>query len=101
MAFDRDYSANRTIFAASDIAGKGIFSLTVGKSTKWVSIDSSLPGSSIINQLVESADGILYAINAKAGVGIERCLNPIQTAPVFETAKQNLDSTASHSRFYR
>jgi len=94
VAFDRDYSANKTIFAASDVAGKGIFRLTVGKSAKWVSIDSSLSANSIINQLTESVDGILYAINARAGVGMERCLNPIQTAPIFEAVAQNLENTA-------
>jgi hypothetical protein len=94
VAFDHDYGTNKTIFAANDVAGKGIFRLVIGKSTKWVGIDSSLPASSIINRLVESVDGVLYAINAKAGVGMERCLNPIQTPPIFETAAQSLESTA-------
>ena len=94
VAFDSDFVHDSIVFAASDTSGKGISRLTVGKSSRWENIDSTLPASSLINQMYLSAAGIIYAANAKAGGGIERCINPTSSTTAFETVICNLDATA-------
>jgi len=95
LAFDPDYSHNNTVYAASDKADKGIYRFITGTSTKWESIDSTLPTGSMIGQLAVSAEGTLYATNTKADNGMERCLNPAYSlGPTFETVTGGLDDGA-------
>ena len=61
IAFDPDYSRNKTVYAASTTQNKGIYRFIIGKSSEWESIDATLPDGGMIGQLVTSADGILYA----------------------------------------
>ncbi len=102
VAFDPDFSENRTVYAASDTANKGVYRFITGKSTSWESIDSTLPTGALINQLAVSSDGILYAVNSKAGGGMERCLNPtFSLGPTFERVAQGLDSNATLSGLWQ
>ncbi|MBI4187414.1 MAG: hypothetical protein HY530_07940 [Chloroflexi bacterium] len=95
VAFDRDFSDNDIVYAASDTPDKGIFRLAIGRSGTWENIDSSLPGGGIINQLGVSPDGVLYAANSKAGGGMERSLDPSYSlGPAFETVTRGLDDGA-------
>ena len=94
VAFDCDFSHDSVVFAASDTSGKGISRFTIGKSSRWESIDSTMPASSLINQLNLSPAGILYAANSKAGAGIERCISSTSVSAAFETVTCNLDATA-------
>ena len=102
VAFDFRFSSNSTVYAASDTAGSDIYRFIIGTSTSWESIDSTLPAGSILNQLMVSANGILYATNSqsvdtanKEG-GMERCLNPSYSlGPTFETVTHGLDDGAT------
>ena len=102
VAFDQDYSRNKTVYAASDSANKGIYRFIIGKSTEWESIDSTLPSGAIISGLATSGDGVLYAANSqqvnmanKRG-GMERCLDPTYSlGPKFETIIRGLDDGAT------
>ena len=73
VAFDPEYSQNRTIYAASTTADKGVYRFIIGTSTNWESIDNTLPSGSMVSQLAVSADGTLYATNFKADGGMECC----------------------------
>lgn len=96
VAFDPEYHSNKTVYAASATQNKGIYRFVIGKSSKWESIDSTLPDGGKLNQ-VTSGDGVLYASNNQ-GVsaadnkgGIERCLNPTYAlGPKFETVTDGL-----------
>ncbi len=107
VAFDPDYSHNDTVYAASNTEAttedkERIYRFIIGKSTEWQSIDNTLPISAtagaVINQLVVSAEGTLYATNSqpvdaanKEG-GMERCLNSSYSlGPTFETVTRGLD----------
>ena len=93
VAFDSQYSSNKTVYAASGDAGKGIYRFIIGTSASWESIDS--PADGMIGQLIISADGTLYAASFKADGGMERCLNPtFHLAPTFETVTRGLDDGA-------
>jgi photosystem II stability/assembly factor-like uncharacterized protein len=82
VAFDPQFNSNRTVYAASSTADKGIYRFIINKSTQWERIDTSLPGVATMGQLRLSADGELYAVNSQSVVsatnkgGMERCLNP-------------------------
>lgn len=96
VAFDPDFPKNHTVYAASDTANKGIYRFIISQSTSWESIDSTLPTGALINQLLVSPDGVLYASNSKARGGMERCLNPtFSLGPTSETVTSGLDSNAT------
>jgi len=96
VAFDPDFRHNRTVYAASTTADKGIYRFIIGKSTAWERIDGTLPAGGTINQLRLSTEGVLYAADSLAGAGIERCLNPAYIlGPTFETVTRGLGSTSS------
>jgi len=102
VAFDPNYSHNSTVYSASDTPDKGIYRFVTGTSTKWESIDGTLPSGGKIDQLAVSAQGALYATNfqetdiVKGLGGMERCLNPAyQGEPIFETANCGLDDGAT------
>jgi hypothetical protein len=93
VAFDPKFSSNNTVYAASDIAGKGIYRFIIGKSDKWESIDNPIGG--MMGQMVVSTEGTLYAANFKADGGMERCLDPTYPlGPTFETVTKGLDEGA-------
>ncbi|MDI6815104.1 MAG: hypothetical protein QMC90_03380 [Dehalococcoidales bacterium] len=96
VAFDPGFTSNKTVYAASNSAGMGIYRFIIGTSTSWESIDS--PKGCIISQLMVSAEGTLYATNNKADGGMERCLNPTYPlGPTFETVTSGLDGNATLS----
>ena len=98
VAFDPEYSRNKTVYAASNTADKGIYRFIIGTSTSWKSIDGTLPSGGMVSQLVVSAGGTLYATNFKADGGMERCLNPTYSlGPKFETTTSGLDDGATLS----
>jgi len=98
VTFDPEFSRNNTVYAASSTADKGIYRFIIGTSTDWERIDSTLPGGGTLNQLAVSADGTLYAVNSKAGGGMERSLDPTYSlGPVFETVTRGLSDTATLS----
>ncbi len=91
VAFDADFAQNKTIYAADDIAGKGVYRFVIGESFSWESIDTNLSAEAGIGQLAVSSTGVLYALNSQtvknAGSkgGMERSLNSSAAAPVFQT----------------
>ncbi len=96
IAFDSQFGSTRTVYAASSTANKGVYRFIVGKSADWESIDGTLPGGGMLNQLMVSTDGVLYAANSKAGGGMERCLDPnYPLGPTFETVTRGLSSGAT------
>jgi len=96
VAFDPAYSHNKTVYAASTTADKGIYRFIIGTSTSWESIDNTLPSGGMVSQLVVSAGGTLYATNFKADGGMECCFNPTSSpAPIFETITGGLDNGAT------
>ena len=104
IAFDPQFSSNKTIYAASDTANKGIYRFIIGTSTKWESIDSTLPAGGMIGKLAVSADGTLYAANfqpvdtVNEKGGMERSLNPTYSqGATFETVTRGLDDGATLS----
>jgi photosystem II stability/assembly factor-like uncharacterized protein len=100
VAFDPDYSRNNTVYAASHCKknlnnSSAIYRFIIGTDTSWESIDSALPGGTIIDQLIVSPDGTLYAANSMTDGGMERCLNPTYPlGPTFETVTRGLDDGA-------
>ncbi|MBN1368404.1 MAG: hypothetical protein JW967_10820, partial [Dehalococcoidales bacterium] len=94
VAFDPAFKKNRTVYAASDMAGKGIWRFIIGESAGWENTDGTLPSGSLISSVCVSAGGILYAANSKTGGGMERCLNPSLSEPDFETVIRGLETTA-------
>jgi len=100
-AFDPGYSHHSTVYAASHCRkgtnnSSAIYRFVIGTSTSWESIDSTLPSGAIINQLIVSAEGTLYAANSKANGGMERSLNPsYPLGPAFETVTRGLDDAAT------
>ncbi len=107
VAFDSKFTSNNTVYAASNSATKGIYRFIINKSTKWESIDSTLPVSGTLSQLAVSTDGVLYATNSqsvdttnKKG-GMERSLNPTYSlGPTFETVTRGLDDGATLGRLW-
>ncbi len=70
VAFDPAFHSNKTVYAASDTANKGVYRFTIGSSTGWERIDGTLPAGAILNRLAAASDGTLYAANSKAGGGM-------------------------------
>jgi len=101
VAFDPKFDSNKTAYAASEAKAttenkERIYRFIIDKSDTWESIDSTLPTDSMLNQLMVSADGILYAANFMADGGMERCLNPTYPpGPTFETVTHGLDDRAT------
>jgi len=108
VAFDPQFSTNKTIYAASHCSNKwgehssAIYRFIIGISATWKSIDSTQPEGSILNRVRVSADEALYAINfqpvdtANKEGGMERCLNPSYSpGPTFETVTHGLDDGAT------
>jgi len=96
VAFDSAFLRNKTVYAASSTANKGIYRFVIGKSTQWERIDSTLPSGGTINQLIVSMDGTLYATNSQANGGTERSLDPTYSlGPTFETVARGLSSGAT------
>ncbi|HLB28118.1 MAG TPA: hypothetical protein VJK47_02785, partial [Dehalococcoidales bacterium] len=92
VAFDVNFALNKTVYAASNTANKGIYRFVIDKSTKWERVDSTLPSGGTVNQLAASTDGTLYAVNSQSANttankgGMERSLNPLYSpGPSFET----------------
>ncbi len=101
VAFDPEYSQNKTVYAASNTADKGIYRFIIGTSTSWKSIDGTLPSGGTVSQLVMADGGTLYATNSKADGGMERCLNPTYSlGPTFETVTSGLDDGATLSHLW-
>jgi len=95
VAIDPQYDVNRTVYAASDTADKGIYRLIVGNSNRWQAIDGTLPAGGMIGEIGISAGGTLYAANFTTDGGLERCLNPrFPLGPGFETITRGLDGGA-------
>ena len=98
VAFDPKFSSNKVVYAASNAADKGIYRFIINKSTKWESIDSTLPVGSMLGQLAVSADSTLYATNFMTDGGLERSLNATYPlGPAFETVTRGLDDGATLS----
>ncbi len=102
VAFDPEFSSNRTVYAASDTPDGGIYRFVIGTSTSWQSIDSNLPDGGMIGNLAVSADGTLYAANFQqvdtvgGKGGMERCLEPASSSgATFETVTRGLDGGAT------
>jgi photosystem II stability/assembly factor-like uncharacterized protein len=86
VAFADKFDGNHTVYAASGNDDEGVYRFIIGTSTDWESIDNTLPGGAMLNRLTVVSDGTLYAANAKADGGMERCLNPTYSlGPTFET----------------
>ena len=113
VAFDCKFSENRIIYAATDAkvistSKDRIFRFTIGQSTTWKSIYSSLPDAAIIKQVAMTNDGTLYAMNNESTVaadtkgGVVRSLNPTYSAPTFETMLSGFDdaTTLNKMSFY-
>ena len=94
-----DFPKSRQVFACSNTGGAGLFRFTVNESEEWQSIDTTLPGAGVINDLAITAKGSLYAINGKANGGMERCLDASGTGPEFETVTRGLSAGAILSGF--
>jgi hypothetical protein len=94
VTFDRNFMANRKVYAASYTADTGIFRFDIDSSAGWEDIDGTLPDGATVNQVCMSSGGVLYALNNKAGSGIERSLSPSSQSPVFETMTRGLTNTA-------
>jgi hypothetical protein len=96
VAFDAEFATNETFYAASDTADEGIYRFIIGRSTSWEQIDGTLPTGGMVSGLETANSGTLYATNAKADGGIERCLDPTYTlGPTFETVTRGLDDDAT------
>jgi len=102
VAFDPKFDSNKTVYAASNTADKGVYRFIIGTSSEWDSIDSTLPTGGVLNQLILSTDGVLYAANSKAGDGMERCLNPTYSlGPTFEAINRGLNDNATLSGLWQ
>ena len=101
VTFDPGYTQNNTVYAASHYQkgannSSAIYRFIIGNSTSWTGIDGAVPDSAIINQLIVSADGTLYAANSQAQSGMERSLNPAYPlGPTFEIVTRHLDDHAT------
>jgi hypothetical protein len=100
LAFDANFKNNRIIYASVDTkttasSRERIFKFTVGQSTAWQSIYSSLPEDAVIGQILVTEDGNLYTVNGQGASastgkgGLLRALNPAQSG--FELITGGLD----------
>ena len=102
VAFDPEFDSNNTVYAASDTADSGVFRFIIGASTDWESIDGTLPGGAMLNQVIAADDGTLYAANSDSDGGMERCLNPASlTGATFETVIRGLGDGATLSGLWQ
>ena len=96
VVFDPEFSRNRTVYAASNTPDKGVYRVTIDKSTKTESIAGTLPPGGQVSPPAAAADGTLYATNFQADGGMERSLNPTYSlGPKFETVTRGLDDGAT------
>jgi photosystem II stability/assembly factor-like uncharacterized protein len=101
VAFDPDFKNNHTVYAADDAINGGIYRFTIGRSTEWESIDTTLPAGARISRLSVSGDDILYAVDTQANGSLERCLEPRNASgATFETVADGL-SGANLSGLWR
>ncbi len=102
VAFDSKFGSNKTVYAASSTANKGVYRFIVGKSSGWEAIDGTLPGGGMISQLMVSTDGVLYAANSRTGGSMERSLDPAYPlGPTFDTVTRSLDTNATLSGLWQ
>lgn len=95
VAFDPEFDKNHIVYAATDTPDGGAHRFTIGTSTDFESLDSTLPGGATLNHITLAGDGTLYAANAKADGGMERCLNSTYASgPTFETVTLGLSDGA-------
>ena len=109
LTFDSKFIENKIIYADTDAkaaagARDRIFRFTIGQSTGWLSLCSSLPDNAIVKQLFCANDGTLYAVNTEPVVnadlkgGAVRTLNPTSSSPTLETILAGLDDTVFLSK---
>lgn len=97
VAFDAGYSGNNTVYAASHCKkgttnSSAIYRFVAGKSTVWESI-GTMPAGAVIDRLVVSARGVLYAVDSRTNGGVQRCLDPTYSlGPSFAVASDGLDT---------
>jgi len=102
VAFDPEFKTNHIVYAVSNNVDSGLYRFVIGHSTDWESIDNSLPSGAITNKLAVAVSGTLYAVNANANGGMERCLNPTYSSgPTFETVTRGLSDGASLSGIWQ
>ena len=105
IAFDPDFAHSKRVFAATEAPSTSsnherIFTLVIGKSDAWESIDGTFPLGGIVNKITLAWDGTLYATNSKAAAaatsqgGFERSLDPNSIA-TFETVIKGLNEGAT------
>lgn len=101
LAFDRNFNKNSIVYAAVDTkttstSKERLFRFTIGQSTAWQTMYSSLPDNAIISQIVVTDDGTFYAINGQGVViadgkgGLLRSLSPVSQS-AFEITMRGLD----------
>jgi hypothetical protein len=85
VAADASYGENRTIYAATNIAGEGIWRWVIGVSSRWEQIDRAITGLGVqrISGLASGSEGTLYALRmepaSSTSGGVSRSLNPRET----------------------
>jgi hypothetical protein len=60
LTFAADYSSSRYIYAASTVAGSGIWRMKIGEPA-WTRIDTGLANTTRISGIAVSANGVIYA----------------------------------------
>jgi hypothetical protein len=99
VAFDENFAVNRTVYAASDAIGGGIYSTGVSAGQPWQRLDASSPSDETLGGLAVSPTGVLYAASfrpvdaASSRGGLLRCLNPVAPA-LFERVTAGLSGGA-------
>jgi len=99
VAFDENFAINRTVYAASDAIGGGIYSTDVSVGQPWQRLDASSPSDETLGGLAVSPTGVLYAASfrpvdaASSRGGLLRCLNPVAPA-LFERVTAGLSGGA-------
>jgi hypothetical protein len=84
VAADANFAENGIIYAATNIAGKGIWRWTIGVSDSWEQIDQSiieLGGGQQIGGLAVGTEGTLYALRLEPDGGVLRSVNPTEADP--------------------
>jgi photosystem II stability/assembly factor-like uncharacterized protein len=94
VAFSPVFKENGLIYVSSSTLNAGFFRYDIRRGGEWESIDSSLPANAAIVRLGFADGGILYGINSAAGGGMERCLLPGSSGPVFEKLDLGLSAGA-------
>jgi photosystem II stability/assembly factor-like uncharacterized protein len=105
LAFDRNFSKNNIVYASVDTkttssSKERLFHFTIGESTAWQSMYSSLPENAVISRIAVTNDGTFYTVNGQGVVtadgkgGLLRSLAPA-SQPAFEITTRGLDETAT------